>query len=149
MANTDWVTEVRDILSAIDQADRALRDVTHWIWANVVADDVWPRTLPESVASHLDMLRGQLDQIRRAADEAFSRLSSEPSRKALLGLPMTREEYYLCRAIGVDFGTAQEVGLVGFNDYEIYQMLCYEDDSRRCYINIHLAPRDPTRHDSP
>ncbi len=143
MANTDWAKEIRDIDSAIDQADQALRDVTDWIWAHVVASDVWPRTLPESVASHLDTLHGQLNQIRRAADKAFSRLSSEPSSKAIAGLPLTREEYYLCRAMGADFGTAKEVGLIGFDDYEIYQMLCYEEDSRRCYIDVHLAPRDP------
>lgn len=143
MANTDWVAEIRNILSTIDRADQALQNVTQWAWDNVVGRDVVPRALPEPVKSYLDALQGQLHEVRRAADQAFSRLSSEPSGKALAGLPLTREEYYLCCAMGIDLGTAREVGLVGFDDYEVHQMLCYEDDEWRGYINVHLAPRGP------
>jgi hypothetical protein len=44
--------------------------------------------------------------------------------------------------MGMDFGGAQELGLTELNDYEIYRMLCYEDDQRFGYINVHLTPRD-------
>src|SRR5262249_4305371 len=54
---------------------------------------------------------------------------------------LTREEYYLCRAMGLDFGTAREGGLAVLDDYEVYRMLCYEDEAWRGYINIYLEPR--------
>jgi hypothetical protein len=62
--------------------------------------------------------------------------------KFIKGMPLTREEYYLCRAMGVDFGTARELGLSCIDDYEVYGMLCYEDDKWIGYINVHLTSRD-------
>ena len=45
--------------------------------------------------------------------------------------------------MGVDFGTARELGLSSIDDdYEVYGMLCYEDNEWIGCINLHLAPRD-------
>jgi len=46
--------------------------------------------------------------------------------------------------MGVEFGTAREVGLLGFDDYEIYRMLCYEDDLGKA-TSRSSGTRDPSR----
>jgi hypothetical protein len=142
MTTTNWADEIRDILRAIE---RALRELTSDLWDNTTASDVWPRKLPGDAGSLLGTLHAELDQCRQSAHEAFDRYSSGPCANALTGRPLSREQYYLCRAMGADFGTAPEVGLAGLDDYGVYQMLCYEDDERWAYIDIHLAPRKPTR----
>jgi hypothetical protein len=135
--------EVREILAAINRAHQAADDLSRWTWDNVVGHDVVPRQLPQPVDSHLNTLQREIHEIRQLADHAFDRYSSGPSGRALAGMPLTQEEYYLCRAKGADFGTAREIGLIGFDDYECYRMLCYEDDAWRGYINVNLEPRDP------
>jgi hypothetical protein len=99
--------------------------------------------MPEPLASHLAGLHRDLGRLRELAQALFQRLCSDPSAKLLAGRPLSREDYYLCRAMGVDLGSAQELGLVDLADYDVYRMLYYEDDRRVSYINVHLALRDP------
>jgi hypothetical protein len=132
MTTPKWCAEIRDILSAIERAERALRDLS-------------PRELPGVDRSLLTALHAELENCRRSADQAFARYSSGPSAKVVAGQPLSREQYYLCRAMGADFGTAREVGLFSLDDYDVFRMLCYEDDERWAYINIHLAPPGPVR----
>jgi hypothetical protein len=75
----------------------------------------------------------------------MDRYSMEPFNTYLEGRPLSREQSYVCRALGLDLGTAREVGLVDVDDYDVYRMLCYEDDRRWAYINIHLVPPEPIR----
>jgi len=142
MEEQPWAVQLRDLLGAADQAATALRGVTSLAWENVVAGDCLPRLMPEPLASHLTALERDLSTIRDTAGKLFSRLCSEPSGDFLRGVPLSREEYYICRAMGVDFGGAQELGLTELADYEVYRLLCYEVDQRFSYINVHLAPRD-------
>ena len=143
MEEGSWGDQLRHLVDAADQASAALRDVGAWACENVVASDVLPRQMPEPLVSHLTTLERGLGTIRELAGALVGRLCSGPSVKLLAGRPLSREEYYLCRAMGVDFGGAQELGLAEFADYEVYRLLCYEDDQRVSYINIHLAPRGP------
>lgn len=143
LSSSKWGDELREILSATDLAEQALRDLHRYLWDNVVASDVWPRELPEDLRNCLEALTREIEKCSRAAEKAFERCSSVPINKVLAEVPLSREQYYLCRAMGMDLGTAREVGLIDFDDYQIYRMLCYEDDNRWAYINIHLAPREP------
>jgi hypothetical protein len=111
--------------------------IREWVCRNIVADDVVPREVPEPLASHLKALAQELDRARGAAAQAFDRYSDGPLEKMLHGWLLSREEYYLCRAMGMDFGTARELGLSEFEDYDVYRMLRYEDDKRLTYINVH------------
>lgn len=135
--------QLRDLIGAADRASAAVRDIRAWAWENVVASDVVPRETPEPLQSYLTGLERDLGETGELARALFDRLSSDPSRKLLSGQPLSREEYYLVRALGVDCGGAQEVGLTDLADYEVYRMLCYEDDQRWSYINVHLPPREP------
>ena len=143
MEERPWADQLRDLIGAADRASGAVRDVEAWAWEHVVASDVLPRQLPEPLGAHLTALERDLNAIRELARALFGRLCSDPSGKLLAGRMLSREEYYLCRAMGVDLGGAQELGLTELADYEVYRMLCYEDDQRFCYINVHRALDDP------
>jgi hypothetical protein len=138
-----WADQLRDLIGAADRASAAVRDIRAWAWENVVASDVIPRETPEPLQSYLTTLERDLGGMGETARRLFGRLSSEPSGKLLAGRPLSREEYYLVRALGTDFGGAQELGLSDLADYEVYRMLCYEDDQQWSYINVHLSPREP------
>lgn len=138
-----WVNQLRDLVGAADRAAEAARDISAWASEEVVPSDVLPRKMPEPLGTRLTALECDLDEIDKLAAALFARLSSDPSARLLAGRPLSREPYYLVRALGVDFGGAQELGLIDLSDYEIYRMLCYEDDQRISHINVHLSPRDP------
>jgi len=76
--------------------------MTQWLWKHVVASDVLPQQMPEVPGSRLGVLERELGTIRRSATRAFERYSSEPSRKLLARAPLTREEYFVCRAMGLE-----------------------------------------------
>src|SRR6476659_7711737 len=112
MVDSDWAKEVCEILAAIAHADQAGRDLSRWIWDNVVAHDVLPRQLPQPLTAHFDTLEREIRTIRLLADQAFERYSSAPLGKLVKGLPLTREEFYLCRAMGTNFEMGQGIGLL-------------------------------------
>ncbi|HEX7114915.1 MAG TPA: hypothetical protein VF193_07270 [Steroidobacter sp.] len=142
MEERPWADQLRDLIGAAERASAAVRYIRAWVWENVVAGDVVPRVMPEPLESHLTGLEHDLGGIGELARALFGRLSSDPSGKLLAGWPLSREEYYLVRALGVDFGGARELGLTDLADYEVYRMLCYEDDDQWSYINVHLRPRE-------
>ena len=109
-----WAAELRDILDAADRASEALRDVNQWMWRNVVASDTLPLQMPEIPG--LGVLQQELSRIRQSSAKAFERYASEPSRKLLTQSALTREEYYVCRAMGVE----QQRVSTGLDDYEAY-----------------------------
>lgn len=131
MGETPWAQEIREISASATRALDAVRMIERQVSGSA----------PESRES-LSVLFRALDQVRNAADQAFQRYSSEPAGKWFGGLPLSREQYYVCRAMGVDFGTAREVGLSEWNDYDVYCNLCYEDEKRFVYINIHETPSE-------
>ena len=104
MEERPWADQLRDLADAADHALAALRDVGAWAWQHVVASDVLPRQMPEPLGSHLTAVERNLSMVRELARALFGRLCSEPSGNLLAGRPLSREEYYLCRAMGVDFG---------------------------------------------
>ena len=123
-----WATELREILGAVERAADVLRDAKQWLWQNLSASDVIPPQLREDLKSRLEVLERELDTIRESADSAFERYASEPSRKLLTRSPLTREEYYVYRAMGVE-----QLGPTNLDDYEAYhreisRTLAQQDD---------------------
>ena len=111
-----WGVELRDILDAVGRASEALRDMNQWMWKHVVASDILPQQMPTVPGSRLGVLERELATIRQSATRAFERYSSDPSRKVLTRAPLTREEYYVCRAMGVE----QQRVSTSLDDYEAY-----------------------------
>jgi hypothetical protein len=111
-----WAAELRDILDAVGRASEALREMNQWMWKHVVASDVLPRQMPEVPGSRLGVLERELGTIRRSVTRAFERYSSEPSRKLLTRKPLTREEYFVGRAMGLE-----QLGQTNLDDYEAYR----------------------------
>ncbi len=102
---------------------------------HVVASDVLPREMPEPLESWLSALSEAIDGVRRAISEAHARYSSDPSATFLRGRRLTREEYYIIRVMGIDFGSAKQLELFEFEDYELFSLLCAETDAAVFYIN--------------
>lgn len=143
MGEATWTDQLRDLIGAADRAADAARDIKAWASQEAMGSDKLPLEMPETLSSRLTAIERDLGEIGELAGALFARLSVDPSGKLLAGRPLSREQYYLVRALGVDFGGAQEVGLTDLSDYEVYRMLCYEDDQRFSYINVHRSPRDP------
>jgi len=138
----DGWQEIQSIGESVNKAHNAMGEITQWLYRNVVGNDVLPREMPEPLNANLAALAEELDAVRRAAENASSYFA--PGPLALLhGLPLSRAEYFIYQARGMEFGTAREVGLSRFDDYYVYQMLCYQDEESRGYINVNLTPIDP------
>jgi hypothetical protein len=129
MDERPWADQLRALTSAVDRASAGV--------------DVLARQMPEPLGEHLTALYRELNTIHMLAQALLDRLFSGPFEKLVKGWTLSQEEYYLCRAMGVNLDGAHELGLTELADYEVYRMLCYEDDRRFCYINVHLAPLDP------
>jgi len=135
--------ELQSIMEGVGRASSAMREITQWLYRNVVGYDVLPREMPEPLNANLAALSEEIDAVRRAAGRALSYFTPDPW-VLLRGLPLSEEEYLRCRAQGALFGTAKEVGLASFDDYYVYQMLCYDDEKSLEYINVNQTPTDPT-----
>lgn len=135
MGETTWAEEIRENLNSARRALEAFRKIEMWASRNV----------PEALESHLAALSRELNEVSSNAEQAVERYWAEPMEKVLAGFPLSREQYHICRAMGMNIGTAREVGLSGWDDYEVYRMLLYEDDKQYVYINIHEKPREAVR----
>ncbi len=135
--------QIRDLKGAAERASAAVWEIQISAGENIFGSDALPREMPEPLHLVLRSLERELHGIGELASGLFERLCAGPSHKLLAGKPLSQEEYYLVRASGVDFGGAKDLGLTDLTDYEVYRMLCYEDDRRWSYINVHLSPRDP------
>jgi hypothetical protein len=134
-----WLDDGNEIATDIDVALDALRFTSDWLWRNVVADDVWPRQMPEELAVALEKMDGAL----RAAKD-FARYPGEHvASKFLAARVMTRDEFYTLCALGggPPFNVS---GLCPFDEYEIYTFFCYEDDEQWTYINPDKKPPTPS-----
>lgn len=77
-----------------------------------------------------------VDEAREKASRLFHRIRGEPHNRFLSGFMLSREEFYLA--------SAQDLIMIetpADDAYEVFRMFHYEDDARRCYININESPR--------
>ncbi len=136
----EWAGEFHRALAAAHEATEATRAVSDWLWTHVVASHVHPRDMPADLKPSLDSLNVALKALTEALRDAFNRFSSDPTAKFVQGRPLTQEEYYLIRAMGVDFGTV----LAGIDPYDQFRMLQVKTTNGSCYINVDARPRDPS-----
>ena len=137
-----WCEELRRISASVENAEASLRALHEWLWHTAVAADALPRQLPQDAAALLHILQVELSRIREAERHAFERYAAGPAAKWAQGKMLTREEYYVVAAAAAPFVTAKQLGLSDVDDYDLFCLLCYEDDERLAYINPFEKPRD-------
>jgi hypothetical protein len=80
------------------------------------------------------------------------RLSEEPELQSDLlrvliqiqgGRRLTREQFYLAMAFGLLNFSNRSTGVYQFDDYEIFDFFCYEDQEQCGYIQPSLEPNPP------
>ena len=139
--NNPWFEELRRIEASVQNAERALRALCDSLGAGVL-HDISPRASPKGAATAIERLVAELAAIRDAQRQALERYCLEPAEKWYRGQLLTREEYYLFAASVECFMTAKQLGLSQMDDYDVFCLMCYEDDDCRCYINPFEWPRD-------
>lgn len=138
MSDSKWCDELVAVRTQAEEAEAAAARLRDWLWRNVVAHDVLPRALPEEVQACLQTLSDKLSAVKVAQQEAFERYLDGPAQKFFAGRRLSREEYYLVAAMAGPWATASQLGLLPFDDYALFELMYYEDDERRCYINPDL-----------
>jgi hypothetical protein len=138
-----WCEELERISASVDRAEEALRELYDWA-SRGVGKDVWPRELEASVAAPLKRLTTEIEQIRQAERAAFDRYAAMPASKWYRGHSLTHEEYHLFVAHTGPFATAKSLGLFELDDYDVFRLMCYEDEDSYCYINPFEQARDHT-----
>jgi hypothetical protein len=132
---SDWVGEFSVIRAAAQNARNSVAALEWWLWDNVVGSDVLPREMPEPVRRSLQQLHLNIEQIYQLSADADEHLRLVPIHKLIRGLPLTREQYYRLATMGILEGTAKALGIDDVDDYDAFQMLCYEDERLYTYIN--------------
>jgi len=92
------------------------------------------------ITESLHQLDKNLLSLENISKDLFNRLSSDPVGKYMMGKSLTQEEYYILKAINIPIWDASVISDIGLNDYEVFQMFCYEDEERSCYINPGIKP---------
>jgi hypothetical protein len=136
--------KLRAIAASVEDAQRSLAVLDKWLWETIVARDVWPQELPAGAAAPLQQLESELAKIQEAQREAFEYYFAGLVQRWFKAKPLTREEYHLVAACVGSFMTAKQLGLSEIDDYDVYSLLCYEDDTCWCYIDPFARPRDPS-----
>jgi hypothetical protein len=139
----DWHAQFRELRSAVDALQERLHACHQWLADNVVASDVLPRKYPEPISSDLNAAHVAAQTIANLAGLLKDRLCAEPTARFLNGWRLTREQYFLLRASGIEFGTAHMLELSPVDEYDLFTNLCYEDPERFAYVNPSLEPRKP------
>lgn len=132
----DWAIEMLSMQDLGENAREALDAVVH------VLDEA--DTVRDALKSPaFQTLHQSINSIRKLASCAEERYRRGPLRTFVAGKKLSPEEYYVLRAQGVSVGSCRELGLIAFDDYDVHEMLCYENDSKWTYINVGEKPRDP------
>jgi len=137
--NETWSDAFSALRTEIDSSVDAVRQLI-----GVIGERFRGHIDPE-IDSSFNRLVEILDRSRRRSDELFGRFVSGPLYGFVKGRTLTREEYYMTLAAGLHSYTAKAAGLSTFDDFEIFNFFCYEDEERRCYINPSMEPLPPGR----
>jgi len=116
------------------QAVRSLDSVTRENLIGIISD---PRKTTISSTLFFEHLEKNLEIIERQSQDLFSQLFKVPLEKFLMGVKLSREEFYFLMAmnIGLPIITAEMLDLSSWNDFEFFSMFHYENEQIRCYIN--------------
>ena len=89
-----------------------------------------------------DELRDQIQRLRQDLVEIDDRWIQRPLAKFMAGERLTRAEFHLVGALGMPMLSALGVAAPTGDEYETWDLLHYEDDSRYCYINPQIDPSE-------
>jgi hypothetical protein len=134
--NTEgWSENIKSNLNELEEVMRNFDLLQTWLMDNLLAKDVQPSRLPEQVSEFIDKIRKALISIRQSENGLFNRLSSEPVGKYASGAKLTREEFYLLKAMDVPLIKAKDFNLSNWDDFDFFNLFTYEDEQCRGYIN--------------
>ena len=58
----NWHQQFSDIHMSIEVAERFLKEISDWVWHNVVAEDVLPKQMPSEISEILNNLNQELQK---------------------------------------------------------------------------------------
>jgi hypothetical protein len=138
-----FMDEMHAVRSNSETMQQALTELVHWIYEDVVGHDVLPRELPSEIAPVVYLLQRLAFETGESADAAVQRYSATPFHRAMAGRALSREEFHMVASQVETFWSNRTVGLGAFDDYEVFSLMCYEDNKRWAYINPQLSPPEP------
>jgi hypothetical protein len=134
--NTEgWSENIKSNLNELEEAIRNFDLLQTWLMDNLLAKDVQPSRLPEQVSEFIDKTRKALISIQQSENGLFNRLSSEPVGKYSSGAKLTKEEFYLLKAMDVPLIEAKDFNLSNWDDFDFFNYFTYENERCRGYIN--------------
>lgn len=141
--NDDWGAELKWCIDSLEHAGKVVRQLQGRLRADLGDAGAPKRELIQSVWSHVAQLNELIKTAREAAEDARDRYALSPTARYLRGDLLSREEYSLLVAMDVGPPTAKDLGLGGFDDYDVFRLLHYDDRASdvTCYINPDLRPR--------
>ncbi len=144
MNTKGWSEDIKTNLRELEEALQTLVLLRDWLMKNLVANDVSPKRLPEEVFEYIQKLGKALGDINDREVSLFSQLSSDPLVKYLSALKLTKEEFYLIKAMDMEIPLmgAKDFHLSDWDDFEFFNYFRYEDEQRTSYINPTLTQTD-------
>ena len=118
-------SEAYEASGKVSEAKNMLSLLREWISTR--------RDIPDSVASSISRLEEFVEFTRGLSNRIY-----DPQIKFSHAYRLTEEEYHLLASNGIQWVTAKSLGLSEFDDYEIFDHFCYEND--KCYGMIN--PRE-------
>lgn len=127
--HTTWLREIRAIGASASEAAQRLNDLRSWIRGAL------SHHVAEEAFELVDALSTALREIEEGQKAAVERYFEGPASSFFRRRFLTREEFYLVAAMAGPPTTAKRLGLSDFDDYDVFSMLCYQDNTRTCYID--------------
>ena len=138
MADEDhWTVQLR-------YAERALRAMEERLGSVLKSDRELRDASPEAELA-VKEFRSLFEMTRAWVQQLEQRLVVLPLMCVSKAALLTREQYLLLSAAGLELFTHKNVGLSAFDNFELAQMFFYEDDDRYSVINPGRQPDELLR----
>jgi hypothetical protein len=99
---------------------------------------------PPDLSSWIEQLFASLAEAQRRVARVDERIGRQPAARALSGWRLSREEDFALRAQGASFPNLTLLGS-DYDEYTAFEMICFDGQERRCFINPALEPRTAGR----
>ena len=132
----EWLADLRFAKSAIKSAEQAIKDVQAWLRQNGT------RRFPLELDQSFESLDKSLQNVATFID-AIDDTNTSLIIKAMSGQFLSREQFHLLSALGALNYTNKVAGLSEYDDYEVFQNFCYENDKVHAYITPDMEPLGP------
>ena len=94
----------------------------------------------------LQRVKKAMEQIQMEADRLHEEMCLVPVRTmfSMDRLKLSKQQYWLLRAAGVEIFTAKRLGICPVDDYDVYRNCIYEDDKRVFFVDPNETPNMET-----